>query len=334
MKTASRIAVSVALALALIALLMRWTGTDAGEVAGALRSLDPGLYLAALGVQALIYPLRALRFRALLPAARRPPVVRLVPVTAAHILAANVLPAKLGEATLVLYLQRAASVPAAHGFAVLLVSRLLDFATVAGSLAVACLALGAAGAFPDLPWLTGLGLALLLPALGFAWLGLQSERLVVLSAAALRLTKLDRTRVGAWTLRLAERLRAALAEQTPRHLLAGAAASVPVWLCVFVFYALLARGLGVQDLGLAEATFGAGLAILANLLPVNGFGGFGVQDVGWVAGFTALGVPAELATSSGLAAHLIYLFHISLFGLAGHVAMGVLSRPATPAPGP
>ena len=51
----------------------------------------------------------------------------------------------------------AGNVPGAYGLALLLVSRLLDFATVAGSLAVACLALGAAGTLPALTWLTPLG---------------------------------------------------------------------------------------------------------------------------------------------------------------------------------
>ena len=49
------------------------------------------------------------------------------------------------------------------------------------------------------------------------------------------------------------------------------------------------------------------------------------QDAGWVVGYGAMGVARELATSTGLAAHLVFLFNVALFGLAGHVAMGLTS---------
>lgn len=300
---------------------MEWTGTGAGEVVTTLRGLDASVYLTALGVQALVYPVRALRFSVLLPARYRPSMGRLLPVTAAHILAANLLPAKVGEGALVLYLKRSAGVPGAQGLALLLVSRVLDFATVAGALAVACLVLGSTGAYPDIGWLVPLGAALVAPTLFFAWLAVRGERLVALVTWSVRLVALDRTGLGKRLLGFAEKLRLALGEVERRQLVRGALATLPVWLLVFGFYAVLARGLGMTELSFPAAVFGASLAILSTLLPVNGFAGFGVQDAGWVAGFTALGVGAELATSSGLAAHFIYLGNLCLFGLCGHAAM-------------
>ncbi len=322
MQTLFRLTLSLAIAAALVALLLSWSGTSVEEVVTTLRSLDPAVYLTALAIQTVIYPLRAWRFALLLPAGHRPGVSRLLPVTAAHILAANVLPAKVGEASLVLYLRRTAGVPGAHGLALLLVSRVLDFATVAGSLAFACLALGIGGAFPELTWLTPLGAALIVPTLVFAWLAARGERLVALASFLLRFARLDRSRLGTWLVAFAERVRAALGEVRGAQLWRGALVTLPIWFCVFAFYAVLARGFGIEELSFPAAVFGASLAILANLLPVNGFAGFGVQDAGWVAGFAALGVSVELATSSGLAAHLVYLANLALFGLAGHVGMG------------
>jgi hypothetical protein len=94
---------------------------------------------------------------------------------------------------------------------------------------------------------------------------------------------------------------------------------------VFLFYAVLARGLGL-DVSLGAAVFGSGLAIAANLLPINGLAGFGTQEAGWVVGFVILGVPRELALSTGLGAHLVQLANVILFGLMAHVALGVLPR--------
>lgn len=321
MRSLVRVLLSLAVAAGLVLLLLELTGTSVQEVWGTLRGMDRSVYLAALGVQALIYPVRTLRFAALLPAARRPPLQRLLPVTAAHILAANVLPAKVGEAALVIYLRKYAGVPGAHGLALLLVSRVLDFATVAGGLAVACLALGLAGTYPDLEWLVPMGAALVLPTVLFFWLAANGDRLVALATWGLRVTRLERTVLGAKVRSLADKLRDALTEVERGQLLRGALLTIPVWLLVFGFYAVLARGLGMGELAFPAAVFGASLSILSTLLPVNGFAGFGVQDAGWVAGFMAIGISAEVATSSGLAAHCVYLGNLCVFGLLGHVAM-------------
>ena len=326
MRAALRVLLSLAVATALVVLLLEWTGTSAREVIATLRGIDASVYLTALGVQALIYPVRALRFAALMPAARRPPMARLLPVTAAHVLAANVLPAKVGEAALVLYLKRSADVPGAHGLALLLVSRVLDLATVAGGMALACLALGLSGAYAELDWLVPLGAALLVPTALFGYLAARGDKLVALATWGVRLVRLDRTKLGAKVLTFAEKLRTALGEVERGHLVRGALATIPVWLLVFGFYAVLARGLGMDALSFPAAVFGASLAILSTLLPVNGFAGFGVQDAGWVAGFTALGVSAEVATSSGLAAHFVYLGNLCVFGLLGHAAMAANKR--------
>ncbi len=322
MNTALRLVLSLTLAAGLIALLLHWSGTAPGEILAALRELDLSVYWTALGVQLLIYPLRALRLRILLPREHSVSTARLLPISAAHILAANVLPAKLGEASLVLYLRRVGSVPAANGLAVLLVSRVLDFATLTGTLGVACLVLGLGGVLPEEPWLTTLGLGLGLIALLLTWLASRGDRIVSSATGTLSLLHLDRTSLGTRLMSLAQRLREALAAVDRRQLTLAGTLTLPIWFLVFTFYATLARGLGITDLSFLETIFGSGLAILANLAPVNGFAGFGVQDMGWAAGFTALGVTGAVATSTGLAAHLVYLFNISVLGAVGHVLMG------------
>ena len=154
----------------------------------------------------------------------------------------------------------------------------------------------------------------------------RGDKLVTLATWGLHLVRLDRTKLGSRVLTFAEKLRTALAEVQRGHLVRGALATIPIWLLVFSFFAVLARGLGMDALSFPAAVFGASLAILSTLLPVNGFAGFGVMDAGWVGGFTALGVSAELATSSGLAAHLVYLGNMCMFGLLAHAAMAAARR--------
>ena len=324
MKSALRTLASIVVAVALIALLLNWSGTSTDQILAALAALDPTVYWTAFAIQLTLYPLRAIRTRLLLPQEDKVSTLRLIPATAAHILAAYVLPAKLGEATFVVYLKRACAVPGVRALAVLLVSRILDFAAVIGLLAITCLTLGLSNGDSGPSWLTPLGGVLLLPAALFTWLGIRSERVVPVIHGILTAVGLSKIRLGEKAQDLTGQLEQALQGYKGVQILKGFLITIPVWLLVFLFFGTLAKGFGLDQLSYPEAVFGAGLAILANLLPVNGFAGFGVQDMGWVAGFTSLGVSAELATSSGLAAHLVYAFNISILGFLGQILMGWL----------
>ena len=331
---ALRVLASLALAALLLAALAWYGGVSADDLAAALARLEPGTYAAALGVHAGIYVLRAVRFRLLLPPADRPPLGHVLAVSSAHNLAAYVLPAKTGEASLVVYLKALCGVPGAAGLASLVTSRLLDLATLAGAVGLASLGLAAAAAPGARPWAGPVGATLLGSALALGLLCLRSAWIPAGVGGAARLARLDRSAWGARAIARTGDVALALREAgRGGRLVAAALVSLPLWLGVFVFYALLARGLGL-DVGLAQAVLGSGLAIAANLLPVNGLAGFGTQEAGWVVGFGLLGVEHDLALSTGLGAHLVQLANVVLMGVAGHVALGALPRSAARAPRP
>ncbi len=310
-----RIALSILIAVLLVALLLWGTGTSPAAIGEALSKLEPATYGLALLLHASIYPLRGLRFRTLLAGEEpAPSVARLVPVAAAHVLAANVLPAKLGEGALVLHLKRFCGISGWRGLAVLIVSRLQDLAAMTLTLGAACFALG----------YTALGSVLVAGTAALIAVGLRGDRIL---GVAERLAPRG-TRLGAKLVALSEKLRKALVEVQASRLAVSAPISLAIWLAIFGFYAILARGLGLEFLSLFEAAFGTGFAIVAGLLPISGFAGFGAQDAGWVVGFGTVGVSRELATSTGLAAHVVFLFNIAVFGIAGHVAMGANGRAA------
>ncbi|MDP6539856.1 MAG: lysylphosphatidylglycerol synthase transmembrane domain-containing protein [Planctomycetota bacterium] len=323
MRTPLRLALSLALAGLLLAALLIWGGVSPDELWEVWRRLSPSTYLTVLAIHSTVYLARAARFRALIPRPHRPRFRDLLGVSAAHNLASYVLPAKTGEASLVIYLRGACGVPAAEGLASLLVSRMLDVAALCGALCLACLAVGgSAGAGSG--W-TSLGLVLALATVVIGWLATRGERLVRACTSLARLTGLERTALGRRILGRAVTVGAALsAAGGGGGLSVAAALTGPIWLGVFGFYAILARELGMApEIGLAEATFGSSLAVLANLLPINGFAGFGTQEAGWVVGFATLGVPRELALSSGLGVHVVQLFNVAVLGLFGHVAMAL-----------
>jgi hypothetical protein len=101
-----------------------------------------------------------------------------------------------------------------------------------------------------------------------------------------------------------------------------------MWFTVFGFYALLAHEFGIPaDVTFLERAFGASLATLFNLLPVNAAAGAGTQELGWMTGFhVVLGIDEKLALTSGIGVHLVQLFNIVLLGLLAHLAMGLMPR--------
>ncbi|MFT7679157.1 MAG: uncharacterized membrane protein YbhN (UPF0104 family) [Planctomycetota bacterium] len=318
-----RILLSLAVGGALVALLLTWSGTPPRAILDALQALDPKLLGAALLVQGLIYPLRALRFRALLQAQPPASLRRLIPATAAHSLVAYLLPAKLGEASLILYLERGLGVERARGLAVLLVARALDFAGVTLALTLACLVIGALDLVPTASaWLLPLGGMLIVPALLLTWVALRGASCVAFCRAVLTRTRITSIAPGAFLDRVAAKVEAALREVSAAQLLRAALWTVPIWALVFAYYGMLARGLGLDSLGPFEAVFGASLAVLSNLLPINGFAGFGTQDGGWLFGYMAMGASEQAAMASGLAFHIIYIAGMSLFGIIGHAFAG------------
>jgi uncharacterized membrane protein YbhN (UPF0104 family) len=318
-RTAIRVTLSLALAGAVLAGLLAWSGVSLGAVFAAALRVQPSVLALSFGVLIALYGARAWRIRVILPDVLRPPGARLAAATAAWILDAQVLPAKVGEATLVWHLRRL-GVPAAEGFVALVVSRLLDLAVLLGAFGVAALALGAGEQGQRLPWLAPMGLVLVPAALALA-------TLVARGATAWRVVPRTLQRLGAhgagfpgrvhaFSLRVGE----ALAAVDPPRRVGALLTSVLVWALILAYYALLARGLGI-DLGLGGLVFGASLAVLGGLVPASGFLGFGMLDVGWVAGFVVQGVPRELAVESGLAFHVLYLAGVGALGIVGHIAV-------------
>ncbi|MCA8979857.1 MAG: flippase-like domain-containing protein, partial [Planctomycetes bacterium] len=308
MKTLLRIAASLALAALLLWGFGRWSGLSWGELFGSWRSVDLATWTTALGLHAAVYVLRAWRFQLLFPPAARPGIGRLLAVAAAHNLAAYVMPAKTGEAAFVLYARKTCGVSGSQALASLITSRLLDLCTVCAGLGVACSVL-AAGRGNAPAWFTPLGAMLAVLAVVIGVLAWKSHWLVALYTVFASYTRLDRTSLGRRADALAQRVSHALLEAgSEGRVIKAALVSAPQWLGIFLFYGVLVRGLGLSEtVDLSQAALGSGLAVVANLLPINGFAGFGTQEAGWVLGFGALGVSKDLATATSVGVHMIQL---------------------------
>jgi uncharacterized protein (TIRG00374 family) len=328
-RAAIRVSASLIVAATLLGMLMLWGGVSPVDALRAIASVPPELFAVALVIHATVYCLRAVRFNLLMPAPVRPSFRRGLVVTAAHNLASYVLPAKTGEASFVVYMRSQCRVPSANGIASLLIARMLDGATLCGGLALACVVLGRSGRYDRLEWLGTVGAGLLVATLVFILLSIRGDVVVRIGESLLRWIRLHHWHFGERFLVRTNQLAMALrgAGGSGRLPLA-AVVTVPIWLGVFGFYLLLAGAMGMSDdFSMAEATFGSSLAMMFNLLPVNGVAGMGTQETGWVIGFSEfLGVERELALTTGMGVHLVQLFNIVVMGLLAHLAMGVMPR--------
>ena len=331
-KTVIRILISVAVSIAVLWTMMWFTDTELRTVWEPIRSLSPWVFLAAFGLHMATYCLRALRFWVLIPPAMRPSYRRVWVLSGAHNMASYLLPAKTGEASWVVYLRTFTGVPSSPGIASLVVSRLLDAAVLASSLSLACMYLAKRGGHGHLDEIATYVAPLALAGVVLGLMSVRGDLLVHLLSKSLRVVRLNQWHTG-------ERLVAKITEIALAMRVAsqgqrfGVAAllTVPVWVCIFGFYGTLAKGMGIDlelstPLSFPEAIFGSSLAVLANLLPLNGVAGVGTQEAGWTYGFVLLGVQQSIALTVGLAVHFVQLFNVVAVGLFCHSAMKNMAR--------
>lgn len=323
-----RLCVSFLAAAAVLVPLFWWGGVDAETIRSTWARLSFFAWLPAFALHVLLYMVRSWRFAVLMPAEHRPPQRQLLPVCAAHTLATFVLPAKIGEATFPLYAGRVSGTPAAAALAALVVSRILDMATVFLALGVACVAMHHAGAWPEHGWFLPAGLVLLALSAGGFGLAARGDSLLAALRWTLAALRLSDTRLGRAVAARLDSLGSALKDAgNPARLMAAGALSLLAWLAVFLFCAILARGLGIGErIGLFEATFGSALAIITSLVPLSAFANFGTFEAGWTGGFGLFGVPADVAVATGVGLHLVQLVHVVALGLLGHAGMALWAR--------
>ena len=332
-KTALRIVLSVAVSVAVLAALMWFTGTPFEELWSTLGSLSPWTYLAALACHLCTYSLRAMRFWVLIPKPIRPVYRKVWVLGGAHNMATYLLPAKTGEASWIVYVRRYCGVPSAPGIASLVVSRLLDAAVLASSVSIAVWYLGTTGTFGQLD-----KVAKYVSPLGFIGvvlvaLAMRGDLLVHLLSKSMRFSKLHRWELGEKIIEKVTQIAHAMRRAGRGHsVLWAALLTIPVWFFIFSFYAILARGMEIDfgranPLSFPEAVFGSSLAMLANLLPVNGAAGMGTQEAGWVTGFKLIGVAKSRALAVGIAVHFVQLFNVVAVGMFAHFVMRRMDRP-------
>ena len=308
-----------AIALAITAACVYWLfPADVLQAFGdALLRSDPWLAAGAFVMVIVAQAARGWRLAVLVtPSAR--PRLDIYAISALHNFLASLLPARLGELSLVVMLRTRLAIPAASGAGVVIGMRLFDLAVILAAFGLSgWLVLPAEGPFGwARPWLAVGGLAAVAMFFALPVLGrLAADRLPPADRAGGRLT------------RLAAQVLAGYRGLSWRRGSLLQLASLAIWIGMLTGYHL--AFLAVRPAADWLVTVLAGTAgSIAFVMPVNGVAQVGPFQAAWTYAATAAGAPYAESLAASV------LFHaLALVAGAAQSAFAfvVLGRPAPPA---
>lgn len=326
MKPGWRAAVGGVLSAALIYWTLR--GISPAEVAHRLSEADPLLFAAAIICATAIFPVRALRWRAILePVAPKVPFGPLWRATAIGMMVNNVLPARAGEFARAYALKKETEIPFATGLASLVVDRLFD-AIVLLLLAAFALfdpALSGAqtlGGRPLSSFATGAGalvLILLLGTYALIFFPTQLLRLFELFARRVSPTVEDRGRQVLQTF-----INGLSVLRSPGRFAAVFGWSIAHWVLNAFGIWLAFKAVGIAAPFSAALFIQAFIALGTAVPSAPGF--FGVFEYMSIEGLSVYGIGRQQAATWAIGYHLFSFVPITLIGAYYFTRLGVKLR--------
>jgi uncharacterized protein (TIRG00374 family) len=302
------------LALAIIAWLLSQISLT--DVTGLLSNLSYAWLAVGLACYFGTNVCRAFRLRILLPnqATHLPD---LVSITIAQSMFNNILPARVGELSLVYLLHKYEGVPLSSATVALILARVFDLVAVAAIFVVAALATQG-----DLPKQAStvirivsvamvLTVALLVSAVR---LGNRGLRLI---QRILERFELDQHPIAEFGLaKMLQVMQAFEAIQTPKRYLHVFVWSLLVWFGIFAWFYAFLKSTGVQ-VAVTSLIVGSTFAVLSKSIPFISIGGLGAHEAGWTAGFMLVGLDKTTAIASGFAVNILTILSSVLLGTLG-----------------
>jgi glycosyltransferase 2 family protein len=313
-----RLQVCVSVLLTLCVLVIVYLMIDWPSMIRLLRGVSRGWVSTAFAFFVLGHVLRVIRFRVVMP----DPLLsfnRLLGVTFLHGMYNYLLPARMGELSFPFLLARRGNVTLASSAAALLICRFYDFFVIALILPIVLAIFRSQ--FPA--WLHAISLVscvLIYLVAGGVYV-IQHTAMIGgwLERAALRF---HAGRLG-WPLHSMSQLVAALRQC--RSLLIHTRLlllTVGIWLCVYtnLYFVIVALG---HSLSYSEVIVLSLIMVPLTLLPLQGIGGLGTHEAGWVAALAFFSRPASTALELAVGSHVLLLAYVLILGLLGLLVLNL-----------
>ena len=302
------------LALAIIAWLL--SQISLRDVAGLLSNLSYRWVAVGVACYIVTNVCRAFRLKVLLPN-QTTHLPDLVSIAIAQSMFNNILPARVGELSLVYLLNRYERVPLSSATVALILARVFDLVAVAAIFVVAALV-----SLGDLPEKASmvirivsvamvLMVAVLVSAVRFGGPGLR------LIQRILEYFELDQHPVAEFGLaKMLQVMQAFEAIQTSKRYLYVFIWSLFIWFGTFAWFYAFLRSTGIQ-VAVTSLIVGSTFAVLSKAIPFISIGGLGAHEVGWTAGFILVGLDKTTAIASGFAVNILTILSSVILGILG-----------------
>jgi uncharacterized protein (TIRG00374 family) len=310
--------IAVVITLFFVAIL--FTQISPGDIVKTLYQVNPLCLIAGFFLYTGCYFFRSVRFHYLLN--REMPVRDLFPVVCLHNLITMVLPARTGELSYIYLVNKHHGRTIGEGIATLFIARMFDVISIS-SLFLISFALVVHSLNANTGFIFGVILVLgLFLMLLFIFLN-KSRSFLEAFIKLCSYAGIENTRPVNLIVRKGEETIAALeiARTSKEYsFITIFLLSLGVWGCLYAFTALMVITMDIHA-GFSAIIFACTFAFMTAILPVQGIGNFGTFEAGWTLGFLSIGVPPELAVSTGFSFHIINVIFNGILGLAGIILL-------------
>jgi hypothetical protein len=306
--------IAVIITLFFIAIL--FTQISPGDIIKTLCDINPLCLIAGFFLYIGCYIFRSLRFYYLLK--KEIPMTDLFSVVCVHNLMNMVLPAKTGELSYIYLVNKHHDRTIGEGIATLLIARIFDIISIS-ILFLVSFAIVIHSITANIVLIYGVILVLGLFIVLLSFFFYKSRSFLEAGLRLFSFVQIEKTQPVNFILKKGEETVFALetARTTKEYsFIKIFLLSLGIWGCMYAFIALMVISMDIHT-GLFAIFFACTFAFMTAILPVQGIGNFGTFEAGWTVGFLSIGVPPEMAVSTGFSYHIINIIFTGLLGLAG-----------------
>lgn len=315
-----RIFVPVVMTVFLISILLNYSNPQ--TIFQLIRNSAPSSLIAAFGVYVGVYLFRAIRFRQF-PMLKQLSTLGLLPIASLHSFTNLIFPMRSGELSLVYLLRRYHKTEIGSGIGILLLVRLFDLIALALCLTGSLVLFGFGGEGAVDPWLLVIAILMgliitVISLTASVWWKFLGEFLQRVSEFMHLQEKSWCQTILRWMDEIERVLQSSKRISFSIRLLATSLAS---WLTLFLAFWLLLQAVGISRFTYPEVVIGSTGAAITSAIPINAIGNLGTLQLGWTAGFSALGMSVEEGIASGFAINIFILIFSSVLALISFLVL-------------
>lgn len=304
--------------ITIVLLILLFTQINLGDISTTLKNIPPIYLILGFILYLCIYFLRALRFHIQLN--KEISIQNLFHIGCVHNMLNYLLPARTGEFSYVLLLKSEHNKTTGEALGTLIIARIFDFITI--SVFFLLFFLFCKDLTVDFSFLIEIGILFLFLMVIFLF------GLLIYGNIFLKIIKkwahyinFEKFHFGDYILDKSKETIECFEKFKTGNInmhISIIILSIGIWVLFYLLLYIIAISMGIH-LEPVQILFASSFAVFSTVLPIQGIGGFGTMEAGWALGFIAVGIPKEVAVSTGFGFHLILLLYTISLGIFGYV---------------